>query len=141
MPIELLSGIEHRLRHVPVESDPRESKRAIRFGERLAETLPSLPIPEDVPKLFVAQADQTSFRVEVRFDWVLLAILREKVVQRLCTEPLEVLAYIGERPFSPGRWGQPTAGQRTHDLSAADVETSQANGQDLSFIDDGPVKQ
>ena len=94
-----------------------------------------------MPKLLVAQADQASSRIEVRFDRVLLTILREKVGQRLFAETLEVLAYVGEYPFSTDRRGQPTAGQRTNDLPAAEVQMIEANGQNLPFIDDGPVKQ
>lgn len=141
MPIELLPSIDHCLRHVPVQPNSREPERAIRFGKCLAETLPSLPIPKDMLKLFITQADQPPSWIEVRFDRVLLAILREKVGQRLFAETLEVLAHVGERPFFVGRQVQSTAGQRTNDLPAADVQVTEANGQDLLFVNDGSVGQ
>lgn len=86
VPVELLSGVEHRLRHFPVEPNPREPERAIRFGERAAEPISPLPVPEDTLELPVVHADQPSSRVEVRLDRVLLAVLREKVGQRSFAE-------------------------------------------------------
>jgi hypothetical protein len=91
VPIELLSSVEDRLRYIPVEPDSRKPERAIRFWERPAKARPSLPVPEDVLELLVANADQTSSRIEIRLDRMLLAILCEKIGQRLFMETIEVL--------------------------------------------------
>ncbi len=58
VPVKLLSSVEHRLRHVPVKPDPRETKRSIRLGKLPAESSSSIPVPEDVPELIVTYAEQ-----------------------------------------------------------------------------------
>jgi hypothetical protein len=92
-------------------------------------------------ELFVVNAGQAPPGVEDRFDRMALAVLGEEVGQRLFAETLKVLEQVGDRPlFAAGR-RQPAAGQRADDLPVAEVQTSQAGGQDLLFVSDGSVEQ
>jgi hypothetical protein len=71
-------------------------------------------------KLLVVYADQTPTRIQVRLDRVRLAVLREKISQRLFAETFEVLAQVRERAFRAD--GQPAAGRSTGDLPGTEVQ-------------------
>jgi hypothetical protein len=111
------------------------------WGKLATETLPPLPISEDVMERFIVQADQPSLRIEVRFDGVPLAVLRQKVGQRLFAEAREVPPQEGGHPLSARPAPRPDRGQRTDHLPGADVQTTQAYLQHLPLVRDGLVER